>query len=64
MKEGEYTKQTEKLVVITLAFLDFILRTVADLEGVKQDSDRIKRAGKTNACNSNNSKVKARQLII
>lgn len=51
-------------MVVTLSFLDFILRTVADLEGVKQESDKIKRVGKTNALNGNNSKMNTRQLII
>lgn len=47
-----------------MSFLDFILRTVADLECVKQESDRIQRVGKTNASNCDSSEVNTRQVII
>lgn len=64
IKDGECTEQTEELVVVTLPFLDFILRTVADLEGVTQESDRIQTAGKTNASDCDSGELNTRQVII
>lgn len=50
--------------MVTLSFLDFILGTVADLEGIKQESDRIQRVGKPNTSTCDSSEVNTRQVII